>query len=161
MDGGTLLCIDDQLKREMVYRATEEGFGAHDFHRCSDEKGPIMTIIQSKDGKYLIGGYTEISWTTNNTYKADPSAFLFTLTNPHGIQPTKFLKNPKAANSVGHAKHIGAYFGGVVKDKKHLIDIQVTTDANMNLNSRFDFPSSYIDTTDKGEILFTRESRTA
>jgi hypothetical protein len=163
---GTLLCIEYQRrlndfygnakqKWELIYKATKDGFRAEDFHRCCDDKGPTMTIIQSKIDKYLFGGYAEISWDCNNKYKYDPAAFLFTLTNPHGIQPTKFLKNPNQRYSIGHSNKHGPYFGGVVKDGNHFIDIQISNNANENQNSVCSFPSSYIDTTGIGEMLFT------
>ena len=165
MQGGTLLCADYQMrlndfygnpvqKWELIYKATKDGFRAEDFHRCSDNKGPTMTIIQAKIGDYLFGGYTELSWGCDGKYKFDPAAFLFTLKNPHGIQPTKFLRNASQENSVGHAKHVGPYFGGVVKDQKHFMDIEISTNSNMNENSSSSFPSTYTDTTGKGETLF-------
>ncbi|CAF3778775.1 unnamed protein product, partial [Rotaria sordida] len=105
MSGGTLLCADYQMKLndfygnatqkwQLIYKATKNGFDAEDFHRCADNKGPTMTVIQVGTGDYLFGGYAQISWGSDNKYKADPAAFIFTLTNPHGIQPTKFFKNP-------------------------------------------------------------------
>ncbi|CAF0978635.1 unnamed protein product [Didymodactylos carnosus] len=166
MRGGTLLCADYQMKLndfygnakqkwELIYKATLDGFRAQDFHRCCDSKGPTMTIIQGKNDNYLFGGYAEISWDCDNYYKMDPAAFLFTLTNPHGIQPTKFFRNSNENYSVVHSKARGPGFGGVVKDKRHFIDIQIYTNANENQDSNCSFPSTYIDTTGMGEILFT------
>jgi ElaB/YqjD/DUF883 family membrane-anchored ribosome-binding protein len=163
---GTLLCAGYQKrlnefygnakqKWELIYKATKDGFRAEDFHRCSDNKGPTMTIIQAQIGDYLFGGYAEISWGCDNKYKFDPAAFLFTLKNPHGIQPTKFFRNPNEENSVAHSNVHGPYFGGVVKDKEHFIDIQISSNANENENSECSFPSTYIDTTGRGEMLFT------
>ncbi len=166
MRGGALLCVDHQMKLndfygnaeqkwELIYKATRDGFHEKDFHRCCDSKGPTMTIIQSKNDNYLFGGYAEISWSCDGKYKDDPAAFLFTLTNPHGIQPTKFFRNSNEQNSVGHSEIHGPYFGGVVKDKQHFVDILISTNANENQDSSCSFPSSYIDTTGKGKMLFT------
>jgi hypothetical protein len=49
----------------------------------------VRKLILSK--QYLFGGYTSTSWkNTNETiWDNDPSAFLFTLINPHEIPPTK------------------------------------------------------------------------
>ncbi len=164
MRGGTLLCDDYQMKLndfygdtkqkwKLIYKATRDGFGGKDFHRCCDSKGSTMTIIQSNN--YLFGGYAKISWNCDGTYNHDPAAFLFTLTNPYGIQPTKFFRNPNQKFSVCHAKTRGPCFGGVIKDQAHLIDIEISTNANTNRNSVCSFPSSYIDTTGKGEMVFT------
>jgi hypothetical protein len=166
MRGGTLLCADYQMrlndfygnarqKWELIYKATKDGFTAERFHRCSDGKGPTMTIIQSKNDTYLFGGYAAIPWDSDNKYKHDLCAFLFTLTNPHGIQPTKFFKDPKNGFSVAHGGDRGPHFGGVVKDGKHFCDFQISSDADQFGGSISDFPSAYIDTTGKGETLFT------
>ncbi|CAF4311702.1 unnamed protein product, partial [Rotaria sordida] len=78
---------------ELIYKATHDGFDANTFHSRCNNKGPTMTIIQSNNN-YLFGGYTAIPWTSEgDSYKNDTTAFLFTLTNPHNIPPTKYLIN--------------------------------------------------------------------
>ncbi len=165
MRGGALLCADYQMrlndfygnaqqKWELIYKATRDGFRAEDFHRCCDNKGPTITVIQSKNDNYLFGGYAEISWTGDGYLKKDPAAFLFTLTNPHGIPPSKFSGNPVEGWSVAHVADGGPYFGGVVKDQNPLIDIGLVSNADKR-NSTCSFPSSYLDTTGIGETLFT------
>jgi hypothetical protein len=166
MHGGTLLCVDYQMKLngfygnakqtwELLYKAAKDGFRAEDFHRCVNGKGPTMTIIRSKDGNYLFGCYAEISWACDGYYRNNPVTFIFTLTNPHNIQPTKFFRNPNEAYSVCHSKRHAPCFGGVVKHNEHFIDIQIHSNANKNRNSVCSFPSSCIDTTGRGELLFT------
>ncbi|CAF1171672.1 unnamed protein product [Adineta ricciae] len=168
MLGGTLLCADYQMKLnefyrkstqkwQLIYKAQIDGFGAKDFHRCSDGKGPTMTIIMSKNENYLFGGYTAISWGSDNTYKKDPAAFLFTLRNPHDIQPTKFSHNAQIAWTVAHKSCFGPCFGGVKRNEEELDDIIVCSNANESPGSEFSFPSSYLDTTGRGETLFTGE----
>ena len=82
-------------------------FCVEDFHRCCDGKGSTITVIQSKRDNYLFGGYAEISWGCDNKYKDDPAAFLFTVRNPHGIQPTKFACNLYELRSVRHSARYG------------------------------------------------------
>ncbi|CAF1086741.1 unnamed protein product [Didymodactylos carnosus] len=99
--GGALLHKGHQLKLNefygqtsqrwhLIYKAEKNGFAAKDFHRQCDGEGPTMTIIQSQEGNYLFGAFTMVPWTSQNGYKRDPNAFLFTLTNPHNLKPTKF-----------------------------------------------------------------------
>ncbi len=163
--GGTLLCADYQIrlndfygnaqqKWELIYKATRDGFRGEDFHRCCDGKGPTITVIQSKNGNYLFGGYAEISWGRDNYFREDPAAFLFTLTNPHGIPPTKFSKNPVERYSFVHSADDGPWFGGIVKGQNQFIDIKLVSDADKR-NSTCSFPSTYLDTTGIGETLFT------
>jgi hypothetical protein len=107
-----------------------------------------MTIIQSNNN-YLFGGYTSIPWTSDNSYKNDTTAFLFTLTNPHDIPPTKYLLNPdKTGNAVNHTSSHGPTFGG-----GH--DIHLANASNSNKSSYSNFPTAYTDTTGKGNATFT------
>ncbi|CAF1057647.1 unnamed protein product [Adineta steineri] len=168
MRGGTLLCADYQMrlndfygnarqKWELIYKGTKDGFRGEDFHRCSDDKGPTMTIIQTKNNNYLFGGYVKISWGCDNKYKRDSTAFLFTLANAYAIQPTKFSKKFNGTFSVCHDDEIGPHFGGVVRDKEHFCDFQICSNAHKLKQSSSDFPAAYIDTTGKGETLFAGE----
>ena len=44
----------------LLYLASADGKTAKDFHRCCDNKGPTLVVIES--GKYVFGGYTSKSW---------------------------------------------------------------------------------------------------
>jgi len=158
-NGGTLLSEEHQKKLNefygnrdqkwvLIYKATRDGFRAVDFHRCCDNQGPTMTIIQSKSGGYLFGGYSSVSWASRADYIVDNSGpFLFTLTNPHGIPPTKYqVADPKSAIR-DHSRY-GPTFGG-----GH--DIYICDQSNTTTYSNSNFPHSYIDTTGKGNATFT------
>jgi hypothetical protein len=103
-------------------------------------------VIQS-DGGWLFGGFTSISWQTTGGYKAkvDGLAFIFTLTNPHSIPPTKYhLKNDRIVFSIYCADLYGAVFGN--------FDMVIRGPPS---TSGFNFPSSFNDTTNKGNQTFT------
>ena len=166
MTGGSLLPIEYQIelnefygnhkqKWELIHKARRDGFAAEDFHRCSDNKGPTITIAQAKNGNYLFGGYAEISWTDDGYYKRDPAAFIFTLTNPYGVPPTKFFQKGHPFWSVCHSAHRGPIFSKAVDENDDREDLQIFTDANTNEKSVSEFPIAYIDTTGKGQTLFT------
>ena len=42
------------------WRAKTDGWAASTFHSNCDGKGPTVTIIQV--GRYIFGGYTDVSW---------------------------------------------------------------------------------------------------
>ena len=44
----------------LLFRARIDGKTAADFHRCCDNKGPTLIVIQS--GGNIFGGYTSKSW---------------------------------------------------------------------------------------------------
>ncbi|CAF3707380.1 unnamed protein product [Rotaria socialis] len=133
---------------ELIYKATRDGFDANTFHSHCNDKGPTITIIQSNNN-YLFGGYTAIPWTSDNSYKSDTTAFLFTLTNPHNIPPAKYLiDTSKTVYTVNHTSGYGPTFGG-----GHDIHLAHANDAN---NSSYtNFPYTYLDTTGKGNNTFT------
>jgi len=133
---------------ELIYKASRDGFDADAFHSRCNNKGPTMTIIQSKNN-YLFGGYTSIPWTSEDRYKNDTTAFLFTLTNPHNIPPTKYLINPDDTQcAVRHCSAYGPTFGG-----GHVINL--ANNSNSNNLSYTAFSNTYTDTTGKGNDTFT------
>ena len=136
----------------LIYKGTRDGFSSKQFHNSCDNQGPTMTIIQSRDGSYLFGGYTSMSWKTRQTYiQDDQNPFLFTLTNPHSISPTKYsIKMPNHA--IYDNLNLGPTFGA-----GH--DLSVSNYSQVNQNSSFNFPHTYEDTTEKGSKTFTGNDR--
>ncbi|TNV79757.1 hypothetical protein FGO68_gene2768 [Halteria grandinella] len=68
----------------LLYRATRDGFGADDFHRTCDNKGPTLTIILTTTG-FIIGGYTSEQWESGvySKMKRSNDGWLFTIAHPH------------------------------------------------------------------------------
>jgi TLD len=44
-----------QFVTSFLYKASEHGFTAKEFHSRCDGKGPTITIIKVKDGPYISG----------------------------------------------------------------------------------------------------------
>ncbi|CAM4766775.1 unnamed protein product [Rotaria magnacalcarata] len=77
------VCTKHYIEHILVYKATRNGLGTVDFHRCSDNQGSTITVIQSKDNQYLFASYISVSCNSTGTYAVDNNhPFLFTLTNP-------------------------------------------------------------------------------
>jgi len=133
----------------LLHKSTVHGFKCQEFHARCDNKGPTVTIIQSKEG-HLFGGYSPESWEnpSKNSYTTNPFAFIFTLSNPHGIPPTKYLLQPADQHAIFCSNQTCSAFGG-----GH--DIVVHGNAHQNKHSYTHFPSSYVDTTGKGKETFT------
>jgi len=47
-----------------IYRASDDGRKASDFHKHCDGKGPTLTIIKTTNGR-VFGGYSVVSWEFN------------------------------------------------------------------------------------------------
>ncbi|RIB03549.1 TLD-domain-containing protein [Gigaspora rosea] len=65
----------------LLYRATEDGFNAVDFHRKCDNKGACVVIVKIKDSDKIVGGYNPVGWMLPNGYTATDKSFLFYFDN--------------------------------------------------------------------------------
>ena len=74
------LCELTNQKWNLVYRATEHGFGFEDFYSKCSGKNRCLTIIKSENGN-TFGGYTDYGWNKTNTWIKDENAYLFSLIN--------------------------------------------------------------------------------
>jgi len=68
------------LRWNLIYRASQDGFEASKFHTKCDNKPNTLIIVKSTDGN-VFGGYTEQTWNHTGNYKADPNSFIFSLIN--------------------------------------------------------------------------------
>jgi hypothetical protein len=71
------------VKFELLWKGTRDGFGAATFHSKCDKKGPTLTVIKSEHDK-VFGGFTSESWgfapRGKDQCKKDPTAFIYSLT---------------------------------------------------------------------------------
>ena len=65
---------------EKIYRGSQDGFLAENFHLLCDGKGPTLTVVESEQGK-RFGGYTTVPWSSEEGWKEDLQSFTFSLTN--------------------------------------------------------------------------------
>ena len=86
-------------RMELLYRGTRDGSTADIFHKKCDNQGPTICLYKNEKGN-IFGGYASISWTNSGFGKKAPDSFIFTLTNIHGIEPTKF--NSETNKNVFH-----------------------------------------------------------
>ena len=59
---------------------SKNGSKTKDFHKCCDNKGATLTIIETKN-KDIFGGFTPLSWNSNskNCYDESRKTFLFSM----------------------------------------------------------------------------------
>jgi hypothetical protein len=139
---------------QLLYRANRDGFTAKLFHKFCDGQGPTMTVIKSQNG-FIFGGFTTVPWSSTTTDKADSSAFLFTLKNCCGLQPTKYSILERSVQlAVSHKINNGPTFGSINNGGS---DIYLKSPFNAD-GSRIFFPNTYQDTTGKGRFTFTCDS---
>ncbi|XP_044181237.1 uncharacterized protein LOC114975424 [Acropora millepora] len=110
----------------LCWRASLHGWAGTTFHSLCDNKGPTVTIVKDTNNN-IFGGYTSIPWRSENRYKNDPKAFLFSLKNPTN-NPRKLPQlDSSSSHSVYDYASYGPTFGG------H--DLHIADSANMNSNS--------------------------
>jgi hypothetical protein len=134
---------------ELLYRASRDGWTAHDFHRCCDNRGPTLVIVQSEEN-WVFGGYAAASWNSNghNIQSAGNTSFLFTLKNPHDLPPTKYACTAYLSHELqGDAKH-GPMFG-------RGFDLYICDGANNSFYNYTVLGTAYKDTTGHGKRTFT------
>ena len=66
---------------QRIYDAAADGWSAVDFHRCCDNKGWTLNIVQTtKD--FIFGGFTTAEWESpfpHSIHKPCPNSFLFSV----------------------------------------------------------------------------------
>ncbi|KAK8798755.1 hypothetical protein WA158_007839 [Blastocystis sp. Blastoise] len=113
---------------KLLFRASEHEYKASEFHKYCDNKGETVTIIKHIGHDHLLnifGGYTTRSWDVSESYKPYSNEFIFTLSNEHGIPPTKYDYTSKDTScGIGCYSSYGPQFG--------LDDIYISDDCHNN-----------------------------
>jgi len=127
---------------KLLYRGTRDGMESNYFHNKCNNQGPTISLFKNEKG-YIFGGYASTDWTSSGGIKSAPESFIFTLTNIHGTEPTKF-PNSNTNYSIFDYFDCGPTFGGGW-------DIYTF----YKYSSGADFPYSYKDILGKGKSIFT------
>ena len=88
-----------------IYRGTEDGDKAENFHRLCDGNTNIIILIKTKNGK-KIGGYTSIGFSSINQSNLDDTAFIFS------IDKREIYPNIKGKNAIDSYQNLGPSFSG-------------------------------------------------
>jgi len=126
---------------KLLYRGTRDGMEGNYFHNKCNNQGPTISLFKNDKG-YIFGGYASTDWTSSNNYKSAPASFIFTLTNIHGTEPTKF-PNSNTNYSIYDYSTYGPTFG-------HGHDIYTNKSGSCS-----GFPYAYQDILGKGKSIFT------
>ncbi len=114
-------------KWKLLYRSSEHDYTSKSFHEYCDNKGPTLVVIKSSEG-WIFGGYTTRSWKvvhpdeyssiissciifSIDKYKDDDEAFIFTLKNANGVEPTRYMKRKESKYAIYCDPNYGPRFG--------------------------------------------------
>ena len=130
---------------KLIYRATDDGDKSEKLIEKIKNKGPIISLIQTKKGK-RFGGFTKVDWTDENGRKNDPNAFLFSLDNKCEYKILKsnlafyyYSSNPLVYGNNSDGK-------GIYLNNNFLKDNSNTEDHSTKV---YDMPSDYCLTGDE------------
>ena len=117
---------------KLLYVASQGEYKAANFHKAVDNHKNTLTLIKSDSGN-VFGGFTFLTWKSDNNYANDDKkeSFLFSLT--HKTQH-KLFQNPIYA--IYNNPSYGPTFGG-----GH--DIYISNDCHLNLSSYTNFGYCY------------------
>jgi hypothetical protein len=79
-------------KWRRLYRGSQDGFRASDFHRKCDGCANTVTLVLTTKG-YVFGGFTSVPWESGRgDYMTDrtPESFIFSVKDPSGACPRVF-----------------------------------------------------------------------
>jgi len=127
---------------KLLYRGTRDGMTHDCFHNKCNNQGPTISLFKNDKGN-IFGGYASIDWTSANIWKSAPDSFIFSLTNIHGTEPTKFPNSDSNYSIYDHFNY-GPRFGS-----------DIYTLYGSNNSSYAGFPSHYQDILCKGRSIFT------
>ncbi|KAK8809943.1 hypothetical protein WA158_000886 [Blastocystis sp. Blastoise] len=106
--------LGKEKKWKLLFRASEHDYKTSEFHNYCDYKGETVTIIKhigKNNHINIFGGYTDQSWDSYSGWKPNSKEFLFTLSNDHGIPPTKY-DNTNSSCGLYCGSSYGPMFGG-------------------------------------------------
>ena len=117
---------------QLVYRATEHGFGFNDFHsKCANK---CSTIIKSDHGN-VFGGYTDAAWNKSDGYSADQNAFLFSRINRDN--------NPCKIKCLSPQEAVRGHSGPYIQCYGSATDFGLCSNSNVNKESYYFLGNSY------------------
>jgi hypothetical protein len=106
------------VRFELLFRATHDGWTARDFHRCCDNRGKTVVLCRTADGTRVFGGFAAVAWTSNDGWLGSSEvpvrdSFLFSLKAADGAAPPQQfrLNNPGDPRSIYCYPTCGPIFG--------------------------------------------------
>ncbi|ETO01720.1 hypothetical protein RFI_35719, partial [Reticulomyxa filosa] len=101
-----------ESKVTLLYRGSDDGFGSSNFHEKCNGKGATVTIVLSDQFNHVFGGFTNLQWTSRNTYANDAGAFVYLLRSGKGDNPQKFTtKSGQEGYAIYDHSSYGPTFG--------------------------------------------------
>ena len=97
----------DLIKFELIFKMSENGSKAEDFHKYCDNKGPTLILIKTTKNK-IFGGFTPLNWESISKCPQDESnqTFIFSLNLMKKYDIIK-IKEPAIRNNSNNGPEFG------------------------------------------------------
>jgi len=127
----------DTYNFKLIFKASIDGGFPNAFHNHCDNRGPTIIFFKINNGK-RIGGYTSISWESNDEFKDDEDAFLFSLDRKEKYE----LNTNQLKYAVAHYGKYGPTWGsgyGLYISNNYKSDENCSQENNCYKNKNIDF----------------------
>ena len=121
-------------KWTLLYRGSENGFGANDFHSKCNGRSNTLTIIKVNGTSNIFGGFTIAAWDSSGQYKQDANAFIFSLVNQDNKPIKMIIIEPQ------HAIYCRSDYGPTFGSGH---DIYIASNSNANATSFSNLGQTY------------------
>jgi hypothetical protein len=139
----------ESVVMERLYHCSGRDGSSAEFHRTCDGKGATIAIMRCTNG-FICGGYNSESWEAGTRDSVAAGAFVFSLTNPAGTEPTKYVVEDPTKVAVfnsSRGRSYGPWFTGSSGGYLGCV---------FGVGQSFSqFPDNYVDTTGRGHATFT------
>ena len=106
MKQGIKAKLNKNIKKfSLLFRASNEGFLANNFHSKCDGKKNTVTLVETLNGK-RFGGFTDIAWDQSSSYKNCSNGFIFS------FDDKSIYYNKNNSYEIYYQSGYGPTFGG-------------------------------------------------
>lgn len=125
---------------KLLYQASRDGFSTVNFtQKCQNQSG-TLTVVKVQNSSNIFGGYTRAAWATQQGYRNDSNAFLFSLVNQYNLPTILNVTNSWSAIYSGSgSQYCMPFFGYGISNA----DLFIADQSNMNQNSFSNLGQSY------------------
>ena len=97
--------LDKKIKKwTLIFRASENGYKAEDFHNICDGRKNTVVLVKTKTGR-RFGGFSDTQWSQNGSYNSSSYGFIFSFDN------NDIYYNRNSTYSIYCVSGYGPYFG--------------------------------------------------
>ena len=132
----TLTQFTNAKKSELIFRGTRDGFTPLALHSKCDNKGNLVSIIQTNTN-YVFGVFTSVPWNSKGSWTKDENAFIHSIRRNGESKMDKFMIKPGVD---------GAFYGNAAAGGNAILyykDIIIYNQSNTTVRSTCNIGEHY------------------